>query len=443
MNDSQVMAEEPPFSRRRPHLGCATLARAPGNNPYRYMFSVAGSLSITMHRSIASTLSELREVGRAVRAAIALAAFAIVGAALPGCHGAAEAQPQAAPPLPVSILRLTEKPIAEVDEYLASLTSRRSITLYAQVNGYIRKIPSRPGDRIKQGALLIEIAPGQHAANLKSLAAGLETRKATRDFAIHNDESSKNLAESGLLSDLEYQQRHSLRAAAEADVRAAEAQVQAQSDLLRYYRITAPSDGTLGDVPVKIGDYVTPQTRLTSVDQDNLVEAYVYVPINKAAGIKPETKVALLGEDGQVVCEEKPSFVSPQVNVDTQTVLVKTICPNDGRLRTAQVLKARMIWSRRQGLTVPTVVVTRQAGQYFAFVVESTPDGALVARQKPITVGAIQGNDFVVTGGLAAGAEIVASSIQKIHDGSPIARLPSEPHPSASSPSANPRAPRL
>ena len=397
-----------------------------------------------MHRSIASTLSELREVGRAVRAPIALAAFAIVGgAALAGCHGGADALPQAAPPLPVSILRLAEKSIAEEDEYLASLTSRRSITLYAQVSGYIRKIPSRPGDRIKQGALLIEIDPGQHAANLKSLAAGLETRKATRDFAIHNDESSKNLAESGLLSDLEYQQRHSLRAAAEADVRAAEAQVQAQSDLLRYYRITAPSDGTLGDVPVKIGDYVTPQTRLTSVDQDNLVEAYIYVPINKGAGIKPETKVALLGEDGQVICEEKPSFVSPQVNVDTQTVLVKTICPNDGRLRTAQVLKARMIWSRRQGLTIPTVVATRQAGQYFAFVVESAPDGALVARQKPITVGAIQGNDFVVTGGLAAGAEIVASSIQKIHDGSPIARLPPQPQPGAGSPSANPRAPRL
>jgi RND family efflux transporter MFP subunit len=278
---------------------------------------------------------------------------------------------------------------------------------------------------------------------LKSLAAGLETRKATRDFAVHNDESSKNLAESGLLSDLDYQQRRSQRAVAEADVKAAEAQVQAQSELLRYYRITAPSDGTMGDVPVKIGDYVTPQTRLTSVDQDNLVEAYVYIPIGKAAAIQTETKVALLGEDGQVMCEEKPSFVSPQVNVDTQTVLVKTICPNDGRLRTAQVLKARMIWSRRPGLTVPTVDVTRQAGQYFVFVVEPGEGGALIARQKPITVGAIQGNEFVVTGGLTPGVEIVGSSIQKIHDGSAIARLPPEPQPGAGSPSPSPQAPRL
>ena len=377
-----------------------------------------------------------------LRSLLVVVAAGVVGAASSGCHGV-EAQPQATPPLFVTILRLQQKPINDEDEYLASLTSRRSITLYAQVNGYIRKIPSKPGDRVRQGALLIEIDPGQQASTLKSLAASLETRRATRDFAVHNDESSKNLVAAGLLSDLEGQQRHSQRSAAEADVKVAEAQVQAQSDLLRYYRITAPSDGTLGDVPVKIGDYVTPQTRLTSVDQDNLVEAYVYVPITKAAAIKDETRVALLGEDGQVICEEKPSFVSPQVNVDTQTVLVKAICPNDGRLRTSQVLKARMIWSRRPGLTVPTVDVTRQAGQYFVFVVESGPEGALVARQKPITVGAIQGNDFVVTGGLTPGVEIVGSSIQKIHDGSAIARLPPDPQPGAGSPSANPQAPRL
>jgi RND family efflux transporter MFP subunit len=396
-----------------------------------------------MHSSIQPVSPLLHGLSRAFCGSVpfAIAAPALV-AALSGCRGV-EAQPQAAPPLPVNVVRLTEKPIADEDDYLASLTSRRSITLYSQVSGYIRKIPSKPGDKVKQGALLIEVDPGQHAATLKSLAATLETRKVTRDFAVHHDESSKNLAASGLLSDLEYQQRHSQRAAAEADVRVAEAQVQAQADLLRYYRITAPSDGTVGDVPVKIGDYVTPQTRLTSVDQDNLVEAYVYVPISKAAIIKPETRVALLGEDGKPICEEKPSFVSPQVNVDTQTVLVKTICPNDGRLRTAQVLKARMIWSRRPGLTIPTVNVTRQAGQYFAFVVESGPDGTLVARQKPITVGAIQGNDFVVTGGLAPGVEIVGSSIQKIHDGSPITRLSPDPQPGAGSPSANPRAPEL
>jgi RND family efflux transporter MFP subunit len=403
-------------------------------------------MSSVMHRSLATSSllpRLLRNSRRLFGRAWSVGGLAIGAAslgALPACQKPAEAQSQAAPPTPVNVVRLTEKLINDEDEYLASLTSRRSITLYSQVTGYIRQIAAKPGDKVREGSLLIAIDPGQQAATLRSLAASLETRKATRDFAVHNDESSKNLAASGLLSDLEYQQRHSLRATAEADVKMAEAQLQAQADLLRYYRITAPSDGIMGDVPVKIGDYVTPQTRLTSVEQDSLVEAYVYIPIHKAAAIQAETRVALLGDDGRTICEEKPSFVSPQVNVDTQTILVKTICPNDGRLRSAQVLKARMIWARKPGLTVPTVVVTRQAGQYFVFVVETGEGGALVAKQKPITVGAIQGNEFVVTGGLAAGVEIVGSSIQKIHDGSAIARLPQA---GAGAPSSAPQAPRL
>jgi RND family efflux transporter MFP subunit len=404
-------------------------------------------MSFLMHRSIAPSpfferfaRASRKLLDRARSVACLAVGAASFGVASPACQNAAEAQPQAAPPTPVNVVRLGQKLINDEDEYLGSLTSRRSITLYSQVSGYIRQIAAKPGDKVREGSLLIAIDPGQQAATLRSLAASLETRKATRDFAVHNDESSKNLAASGLLSDLEYQQRHSLRATAEADVKMAEAQLQAQADLLRYYRITAPGDGVMGDVPVKIGDYVTPQTRLTSVEQDNLVEAYVYIPIHRAASLQPETRIALLGDDGRTICEEKPSFVSPQVNVDTQTILVKTICPNDGRLRSAQVLKARMIWARKPGLTVPTSVVTRQAGQYFVFVVETGEGGALVAKQKPITVGAIQGNEFVVTGGLTPGVEIVGSSIQKIHDGSAVARLPQA---GAGTPSAEPQAPRL
>jgi RND family efflux transporter MFP subunit len=309
--------------------------------------------------------------------------------------------------------------VTDFDQYLASLTSRRSITLYPQVAGYVRAIRVRPGDPVKAGALLVVIDPGQQAPTLKSLEANLQTKRAALAYAIQNDEASRDLVKAGLIGQLDYEQRHSQRLAAEADVQAAEAQVQAQADLLRFYHITAPSDGVVGDVPVKIGDYVNQQTRLTSVDQDKLVEAYIYIPITKANGIKPDTTIQLVDERGTVVCEQNPSFISPQVSVDTQTVLVKTICPNEGVLRAAQVLQSRVIWSRRPGVTIPTAAVTRQSGQYFAFVVERGPQGA-VARQRPIEVGGIEGNEFVVVKGLTPGTEVVISNLQKVRDGAPI-----------------------
>jgi RND family efflux transporter MFP subunit len=342
--------------------------------------------------------------------------------ALGACH-ASEAAPQGGGggfgAMPARVVKLPEKTLTDFDEYLASLTSRRSITLYPQVSGIVRGIHARPGEGVHAGAVLIDIDPGQQAATLRSLAANLQTKRANLAYAVQNDESSKQLLNAGVLGQLDYQQRRSQHLSAEADVKAAEEQMQGQSDLLRFYTITAPSDGVVGDVPVKIGDYVNPQTRLTSVDQDKLIEAYVYVPISKANAIKPDTTLQLVDDQGKTICEEKPSFISPQVSVDTQTVLVKTICPNAGDLRAAQVLKARIIWGRHPGVTVPVDAVTRQSGQYFAFVIERGPGGA-IAHQRPIEVGLIQDNEFVVTKGLEPGTEVVVSNIQKIHDGAPI-----------------------
>jgi RND family efflux transporter MFP subunit len=337
-------------------------------------------------------------------------------------------------PMPVGVAHLVETQVTEFDSYLASLTSRRSITLYPQVAGYVRAIRVKPGDRVMAGALLVAIDPGQQSATLRSLEANLQTKKANLAYAVQNDQSSRELAQAGLLGQLDYEQRHSQRLAAETDVKAAEAQVQAQGDLLRFYNITAPSDGIVGDVPVKIGDYVSQQTRLTSVDQDKLIEAYVYIPTTKANAIKPDTAIQLVDDSGTPVCEQKPSFIAPQVSVDTQTVLVKTICPNDGVLRAAQVLQARVIWARHPGVTIPTAAVTRQSGQYFAFVVDrSGPQGAVV-HQRPIDVGAIQGNAFVVTKGLATGDEVVVTNVQKVRDGMPIAPQESAPDAGAAKP---------
>src|SRR5262249_35754719 len=78
-----------------------------------------------------------------------------------------------------------------------------------------------------------------------------------------------------------------------------------------------------------------------------------------------------------------------------------------------QFAKARLIWSTVQGLTMPVVAVSRISGQYFCFVAESQ-GGGLVARQKPIQVGEVLGDDYIVQSGLKAGDRVVVSGVQKI-----------------------------
>ena len=89
-------------------------------------------------------------------------------------------------------------------------------------------------------------------------------------------------------------------------------------------------------------------------------------------------------------------------------------------MRVQQFVRARIVWRTRAGLTVPVTAVTRISGQYFCFVAETGRQGGLVARQRPVQVGELVGNDYVVTGGLKAGDQLIVSGIQKIGDGAPV-----------------------
>ena len=68
---------------------------------------------------------------------------------------------------------------------------------------------------------------------------------------------------------------------------------------------------------------------------------------------------------------------------------------------------------------MPVVAVSRMAGQHFVFIAEPAPQG-FVARQKPVTLGTVIGEDYIVRGGLAAGDRVIVSNVQKIGDGAPV-----------------------
>ena len=84
-----------------------------------------------------------------------------------------------------------------------------------------------------------------------------------------------------------------------------------------------------------------------------------------------------------------------------------------------QYVRARIIWSSRPGLSVPLIAVSRLAGQSFVFVAEQGDQG-VVARQKPVTLGQVIGNDYEVRSGLKTGDRVIVSNIQKIGEGSPV-----------------------
>jgi RND family efflux transporter MFP subunit len=179
-------------------------------------------------------------------------------------------------------------------------------------------------------------------------------------------------------------------------------------------------DGIVGDIPVRMGDRVTVATMLTTIDEPGALEAYIYVPAERAKDLRVGLPVRLLDGAGNSASETRITFVSPQVETDTQSVLAKaTVGNSQGKLRIAQQVRVQITWGVHEGPVIPVLAVQRINGQFFAFVSVNEGKGT-TARQKPLKLGDTVGNDYVVLDGLKPGDHVIISGTQSLQDGMPV-----------------------
>lgn len=328
------------------------------------------------------------------------------------------------PPVPVEIVTLQARPVEQASEFVASLRSRRSTTIQPEVEGFVTRIAVRSGQNVARGAVLFEIDSAPEQAALASLQSMRPMRESDVEFARQQVQRNKTLLGAGAISEREVEQFEAQLRAAEAQLKALDEQIRQQRSQLNYYRVTSPNAGTIGDVPVNVGDRVTRSTVLTTVDENDVLEVYINVPVQQAARLKVGLPVQLVDDRGQVLATNKVSFVSPSVDTATQSVLAKAqLVEGRGQFRSDQFVRARLIFASAPGLTIPVTAVVRINAQFFAFVAEKGGPG-MVAKQKPVQLGEIVGNDYVVQSGLSIGEQLIVSGLQKIRDGAPVMPAP-------------------
>lgn len=334
----------------------------------------------------------------------------------PGGAGA----PGAFPSTEVATLVLEPKPIPQSSEFVATIRSLNSSTVQPQVEGIVRQVFVKAGDRVRVGQPIIQIDPDRQQASVASTESQRAAREVDLAYASQHLARMQKLHEAGAVSRAELEQAESMHKNAEAQLAAVQSQIRESQVQLQYYRVTAPAAGIVGEIPVRQGDRVTPSTSITTIDQPEGLEAYISVPLERSADLRPGLTVELLGTGGEVIASNPVTFIAPRGDEATQSVLVKAALRQmPPSIRVMQYVRARVIWSNEPGLLVPIVAVNRLAGQYFVYVAEEGPQG-VVARQKPVTLGDIIGENYIVRGGLTAGERVIVSNTQKIGNGSPV-----------------------
>ncbi|MBD2066924.1 efflux RND transporter periplasmic adaptor subunit [Leptolyngbya sp. FACHB-671] len=238
-------------------------------------------------------------------------------------------------------------------------------------------------------------------------------------------------------------------AESEAALQQAQANAAASNAQLQDTVIEAPFAGTMGDIPAKVGDFVNAGDVVTSVTQDQALELEISVPLERGPDLRTGQRVELIDAQGTPLTVGRINFTAPQVNTAAQSILVKANFDNpDGRLRAGQFVRARVIWDESPGVLVPTSAISRLGGETFVFVAETpsaeegqaqaeqapqeqapqrqAPGAApqLIARQKQVELGDIEGNSYQVIEGLEPGEQIVVSGVLNLSDGVPIMPQP-------------------
>jgi len=319
------------------------------------------------------------------------------------------------PAIAVDVAVAASQRVEDVISGTGQIEALQSIELRPEVEGRIVEILFREGTMVQERQELFRIDDAE-------LRAQVVRAEADRDLARQVLDRQRQLmqSQSSTESDLER---------AEATYRSAQAQVDLLRLRLERTLVRAPFAGVAGARMVSIGDYVSNQTRLVSLQTVNPQHATLNVPERYAEQLRTGLAVtfrvaALRGRTftGRV------DFVDPVVRLPGRTILLKALVVNPRReLSAGMFVEGRLVASARENaIVVPEDAVLPTQGTNLVYVVT---DGKAVRR--PVELGVRTPGFVEIASGLAPGDSVVVGGLDRLTDGAPVRPTVVERRPAA------------
>jgi len=316
------------------------------------------------------------------------------------------------------------------DDFSGRLEAVSRVELRPRVAGAIQSANFTEGELVKAGDLLFKIDPAPYAAEVDKAQAQLEAAKARVVFTASELERGAQLVGNNVVTRRDYDQRDNAHREAVANVKAAEATLQAAKLNLGYTEVRAPVDGRVGKIEVTAGNLVAAGTSspvLTSLvsvnpiygsfDADEDVVLRAIGSIADAGGRRgklDQIPVEMSTSSG-VTVKGRIQLIDNQVNGQSGTIRVRASFDNeDGRLIPGQFARLRMGQPKQQTVVM---VDERAIGtdQDKKFVLVVGPDNRALYR--PITLGGNVEGLRIVTSGLNSGDRVVVNGLQRVRPG--------------------------
>ncbi len=315
-------------------------------------------------------------------------------------------------------------------KFSARMKGQNDVTVTPQVGGQLIKICVTEGQQVKKGQTLFVIDSRNAQLDLEAAQANLQAALAQENSAKLEYESNKNLFEKKIVSSYMLSNSENLYKQAQAAVAQARAVVNRAKVELGFCTIKANVTGVIGEIPVRIGDQVSPMTQLTMLSGNtnmyaefSVTEAIVEAMVQEGMDASDVEKYIAALPEATFIMKNGTEFphkgrvvsLTGVVNAATGSLTCKVSFPNpEGHLYSGIQGTIVMTFAEKDVIVIPQKAVVRLQDKSLVYKVQPDSTATAVDVQTEDTG---NGMDYIVVSGLKVGDQIVTTGANNVTEG--------------------------
>jgi membrane fusion protein, multidrug efflux system len=303
----------------------------------------------------------------------------------------------------VDVWLVKPKPLQNKIFSNGTLISNEEVELRSEISGKVTQIMFSEGSRVRKGDVLIKI-------NDSELQATFKKNKSRELLARDREYRYKQLLEKNLTSQQEYDLQLSELNSVLADVELTEAQI-------AKTQIIAPFDGIIGLRSVSMGSYISPDTKIASLQSINPIKVDFSVPQKYFGLIKSGKTILVRLASSPKAYTGRIYAVEPKIDENTRTVKARALIANEkGDLTPGGYVEIDVVLENiDQAILIPTETIVPDFEGEKVFIYKNGK-----AVPQVVTAGIRTEKEIQITSGLNIGDSLIISGIIQLSLNVPV-----------------------
>ena len=305
-------------------------------------------------------------------------------------------------------------------EYSGEVRARVESRLGFRVGGKIIRRPVELGQRVRAGEVLAQLDPQDYKLSADAARAQLAAAATNRDLATADLRRYKDLREQNFISSAELERRETTLKAAQAQFDQAQAQLTGQGNQVAYTALVADVSGVVTAVDAEVGQVVAAGTPIVRIAQDGARDVVFSVPEDRVQAVRVGSAAQVQLWASQQTLQGTVREVAASADPVTRTYSVKLSMDSKAVLplgATVTVTAAALGHGDKPVIKLPTSALLRDGNTSAVWLLDTA---SMTVKLNPIVIATADGNDVVVSSGLAPGMRVVVAGVHVLQPGQKV-----------------------